>query len=294
MTSFSERIGAKPPRTAFQADSLDEETRVALWNSILRMRQVLKEIPLSLDGHTSFEEHVVEVLWMRQLHLPLDELSSTHHGWSRLRSDFLEGEWFAPLDTIDRIIRTMHRADNADLTKLLSYFSEHVNRELERHLVGYRIIGDSLSPISTEQEAQAVEEALTLGSITKGAHAHLESSLTHLSDRENPDYANSAKEAILAVESVVRSLTGSLTLGEGLKSLENRGLKIHPALKHAWQRMYGWSSDENGIRHGNIDPADIDQPLARYILVACSAFVSYLTAEAAKVDLLPADGSRGD
>ena len=47
------------------------------------------------------------------------------------------------------------------------------------------------------------------------------------------------------VNSVVRKL------GAGLNNLEAAGLAIHPALRGAWSKMYGWTSDESGIRHGS-------------------------------------------
>lgn len=89
------------------------------------------------------------------------------------------------------------------------------------------------------------------------------------------------------MEAVVKKVTGANDdLAAGLKKLENAGLSIHPALKGAWLKMYGWTSDEDGIRHGGIDAADADQALAKYVLVTCSAFVSYLIEEGRKAGLL--------
>ncbi|MCH8144067.1 MAG: hypothetical protein IIA55_05025 [Gemmatimonadetes bacterium] len=99
-----------------------------------------------------------------------------------------------------------------------------------------------------------------------------------LSDRDNPDYRNSVKESISAVEAVVRILTGKpkITLGAGLKTL---GLdSVHTTLKKAWLEMYGWMSNESGIRHSLTTGADPGFAAARYMLVACSAFVNYLIA----------------
>ena len=77
---------------------------------------------------------------------------------------------------------------------------------------------------------------------------------------------------------MVRVLTGKpkITLGAGLKIL---GLdSVHQSLKEAWLKMYGWTSDESGIRHSLTTGADPGFAAARYMLVACSAFVNYLIA----------------
>ncbi len=50
--------------------------------------------------------------------------------------------------------------------------------------------------------------------------------------------------------------------------------------------MYGWTSDDGGIRHalmeGDTPPTFAD---AKFMLVACSALVNYLTTKAAENDL---------
>jgi hypothetical protein len=107
-----------------------------------------------------------------------------------------------------------------------------------------------------------------------------------LADRQNPDYPNSVKESISAVEAITKRITGENTLGAGLKKLQTAGLNIHPALKDGWLKIYGWTSDENGVRHGAIDAATIDQTVAKYMLVSCSAFVSYLVEEGRKANLI--------
>ena len=76
------------------------------------------------------------------------------------------------------------------------------------------------------------------------------------------------------------------TLGAGLKKLETAGVSIHPALRLGWDKLYGWASDESGVRHGSIDAASVDQSLAKYMVVASSAFVSYLIEEGRKASLL--------
>jgi hypothetical protein len=100
-----------------------------------------------------------------------------------------------------------------------------------------------------------------------------------LSDRRDPDYRNSIKESISAVEALVKTVTKSdkETLGDLLKDLERKG-KLHPALKAAFSSLYGYTSDADGIRHALLDEDRVTFDQGKFMLVACSAFTNYVTA----------------
>ena len=67
------------------------------------------------------------------------------------------------------------------------------------------------------------------------------------------------------------------TLGDALKQLEHNGVKIHPCLKSAFEKLYGYTSDASGIRHcGQLDGSKSTFEEARFMFVSCSAFVNYL------------------
>jgi hypothetical protein len=101
-----------------------------------------------------------------------------------------------------------------------------------------------------------------------------------LSSKVNPDYRNSIKESISAVEAMARVVTGDqkATLGDALKTLETRGA-LHPAMKEAFSKMYGYTSNAEGIRHALVSESNVTQADARYFLVVCSAFVNLLKAQ---------------
>ena len=69
------------------------------------------------------------------------------------------------------------------------------------------------------------------------------------------------------------------TLGNMLKKLENKGIEIHGALKSAFEKLYGYTSDANGIRHaGDLGGASSTFEEAKFMLVSCCAFINYLIA----------------
>ena len=83
-------------------------------------------------------------------------------------------------------------------------------------------------------EVAALEEALGDNRFPQ-VTAHLDSALTKLSSRDNPDYRNSIKESISAVESMASIVAGKkATLEDALRKPEGAG-RIHPALTKGFQ-----------------------------------------------------------
>ena len=101
-----------------------------------------------------------------------------------------------------------------------------------------------------------------------------------ISDRSEPDYENSIKDSISAVEAMCDIILGEKgTLGDALKKIEKNNIApLHPALKEAFLKLYGYTSDsESGIRHAaSIGGSSATFAEARYMLVTCAAFLNYL------------------
>lgn len=162
-------------------------------------------------------------------------------------------------------------------------FIEDINRVFEQEYVGYRFIDGEITPISDEMEVAEIEQSLDIG--FQGCRAHFKKALSFLSDREKPDYKNCIKESISAVESICQIIIGkdSATLGKALKVLEGKGVVLHSALKNAFSSLYGYTSDEGGIRHAEgLFESNVTFEEAKYMLVSCCAFVNYLIAEYGK------------
>ncbi|HUW95471.1 MAG TPA: hypothetical protein VMW58_06760 [Anaerolineae bacterium] len=76
------------------------------------------------------------------------------------------------------------------------------------------------------------------------------------------------------------------TLGQALKQIEKQA-ELHGALKGAFEKLYGYTSDADGIRHafGLLEEPNLRSEDAKFMLVACSAFVNYLLAKASRVGI---------
>ena len=136
----------------------------------------------------------------------------------------------------------------------------------------------TILPAATPEEGDAVADALrTLREAgLRGSAAHLRKAAEHVNAG---DWAGSVRESIHAVESVARQLDpgAAKTLGPALAALEKRGA-LHPALKGAFRKLYGYTSDEQGVRHALLDrrDANVGADEAVFMLGACASFTSYL------------------
>lgn len=144
----------------------------------------------------------------------------------------------------------------------------------------YRVIDKQIVGIGTEEQAAAFQRAVTEAETknASGARQHLIEAGVAL---RNGDWAGSVRESIHAVEAVaVRLAPGTDTLGDALKVVDTRG-HLHGGLKAAFGSLYGYASDEKGVRHAKVfdqSEAQVDEADALFMLGACASFVSYLLA----------------
>lgn len=263
---FSERIGIKPVETALQVQGMNDELRNSLWN-VLDVFIWSKNNFLYRQYGSGDIEEFSRRLWFHYFKKPMDSRPErAHRILEAIRSYYFECPWYEVYDFLEYVLLAER---NARLIKA-------INNILERELSGYRFIESAFVPVTDEVEIEAVQKALTEGPFN-GVHAHLKKAMEHLARRENPDYRNSIKESISAVESMSRVITGNskATLGEALTILEKKG-HLHPALKKGFSSIYGYTSDEDGIRHAMLDEPDISVSDAKFFLVSCSTFINYL------------------
>lgn len=180
-------------------------------------------------------------------------------------------EWYTIFDFIERYLAIA----NKDTAKKMAKEFNHI---LEDEVAAYRIIKNLVVPVTNESELATIEEAMSHP--YDSVHTHISKALSLYADRKNPDYENSIKESISAVEAmccIITGMTGAqATLGAAIKKLRDNGIYIHSAMEKAFSSLYGYTSDENGIRHGGIDFKNAPAEDAKYMLISCSAFVNYL------------------
>ncbi len=276
MSSFSQRYGyVEEP--SIQFESMSNSLRNRLWNKVYSVEFDADPFSKHNNDLTNIEK-LMDSLGLTFV-IPRTERERFLNVKKLKEFLFDETKWFLMYDFIEKYIALFHKTYHKEL-------SNEFNEILEDECSGYRVVKSLVVPITNEAEIKAIEKA----SNTKftSVNTHIEKGLALFSNRKNHDYENTIKEAISAVEAMCCIITGmsgaQATLGTALKKLEDSGVHIHGAMKNAFSSLYGYASDENGIRHGGIDFTNAPVEDAKYMLVSCSAFVNYLIEKWSKVD----------
>ncbi len=293
MSSFSERMRLVKPSNIFQIDNINGPLRNGLWDFFTQYvftsmsTHPYTKVSSSVIGGSTTDYNrrqyskYFQHLWHDFFKQPIDSIPNTN----QLVYDFIRvwffrnAEWYKIYDFLEFVFKIGWVENNEAAL-------EYLNTTLERENSGYRFIENQFVPITDRTEIAEVEEGLsaTSSNFFSPAKEHLSSAVQMLSDRENPDYRNSIKESISAVESISNILSGKKNGGlkPALNELQKQNiLTLHPALKSGFENLYGYTSDDSGIRHALMGESTARYEDAKYMLVACSAFVNYLIARTA-------------
>lgn len=276
MALFSERYGYKNPKEVFIREHITREIENAICSAYNLLDRWLNEddaYSRSRNHDESFTtlEQAIWVLFMNE------RLEEYHHNKGDVINIFFASTslWYERLDLIEFSIKKMRHAFDDERVDTFDRFIKFLNDSFERLCFAYRIIGDEVVEITKKEEIVEIEETLK---DKDGAAVHINWALENLSKRPIADYRNSIKESISAVEFVCREMTGDGTLGEALKTIRKKGIEIPQMLTVAFEKLYVYTNDKTtGIRHALMD--DVNEPgfeEAKFMLVACCAFVNYI------------------
>lgn len=268
-----------------QLEQINDELKNGLWSVFYEVIAKYGEHPANTYVYQSSEYyHLLIALWKKFYKLPIDTIPIySYRGYEKslefVRDVFYKSLWFDVHNFLEFIAQNI----SYDLS-LKPLFIQSCNEVLRQEMAGYRFVGNQITQITSDEEIVEIEQAIN-ETDTNAVSSHLRRALELLSDKTEPDYRNSIKESISAVEALCAKLTGdpSATLGQALKRLETDGaVKTHPALNGAFRQLYGYTSDAGGIRHALLEEDNLDFEDAKFMLVSCSAFVNYLQAKAVK------------
>lgn len=150
------------------------------------------------------------------------------------------------------------------------------NHYFKEECIGYRFIDGKIAPITSETEIEMIEESLDIG--VGQFPKNIEKSLKMLSDRENPDYENAVKEAVIGLENLVNVLIGETgkTLNAGIEIIR-REKDLYPSYVKIVNDIYSFASSSPKIRHGSAtEEHKLDFEEAKTILVMCCMVANYL------------------
>jgi len=260
-----------------QVDGMDDDLRNRLWNALCTF--YWDRVPV-MEAISDYEWlHLLLLkIWDEHFKRPIDTIG---HFWTdafrKIREYYFDCKWNEVYDFTEFI------ANNDDDKSNSADFMDFCNNILEEELSAYRFVGGIILQTTSEAEITEIEQAIETPFTP--VNEHMKSALDRLADRKSPDYRNSIKESISGVEALCKLITKNpkATLGEALDIIERENeVKIHHALKRAFDSLYGYTSSADGIRHALLDEPNLYFEDAKFILVSCSGFVNYLVAKSSK------------
>jgi AbiJ N-terminal domain 4 len=277
---FSQRIGRTRANKVLQLEGMDDELRNGLWN-LLRATylETVEFHHRSRRTRDTNREPLFLLFWHNFFKRPIDEIPEFY--WAAvdvLRAEFFRAPWYEVFDLIEFTAGISITHIDSDKFRL------ECDSVLERENSAYRFVGNGLAAISSPEEIEGIVDALAAADSLRSVKLHLGRARELLTDRKNPDFRNSMKESISSVEALARIVAGrpdDASVGDALAVLESRGA-FHGALKKALGALYGYTSNADGIRHAALEEPSVTFADAKFMLVACSAFVYYVIAKAAE------------
>lgn len=195
-----------------QLDSMDVELRNSLWN-LVHMYFIEPNPQDFLSGFLAAMARAAHVFFFK---LPLDELPDYGPAYTQqLKNLSMDTEWYQVYDFLEWLIDYMQESDS-------DAFSRIVNNILQSERSGYRVVGKLFAPITKVEEIREIELAAARMADFDSVGEHIRTSIQLLSDRKKPDFRNSIKEAISAVEAPAKIVSNGpkASLADALKVLE--------------------------------------------------------------------------
>lgn len=268
---FSQRNGLAPlpPQLEIGEISPDLRRRLVYYVSLEFDRKTMME--MNSKRYSSQWVRVAQDLWVLHLKLDAKFFPREPSALNEFIGAFLTDQDIGPaFDLVEFFIR--HDRCSAEL-------KGDISRAFVESGAAYRVVGNQIVAIGTEEQAAAFEQAITATEM-RGALAARKHLMDAGVELRNGNWAGSVRESIHAVEATAVSFApNAKTLGEALGALEKQH-HLHGALKDAFKKLYGYTNDEQGIRHAVVfdGKPKVDETDALFMLGACASFVSYLLA----------------
>ena len=272
--SFSQAQGDEELPGPLKLEDLSNSARTQIWNLLYFFLE-----NSTRDGmHGRYLTGAWEKI-LRKMHCFFDDLAlddwrnSLNRNRTELRGHIEDDSFNRVFDRLQFIMRDR----NCPLQ-----FIHDLKRVFET--CGLAYTSDSSPPPTIFPVAASVEGTALIESLQTLRQAGLDGSTAHLRNAaqsiNQQDWADAVRESIHAVVSVARRIDpqASKTLKPALKSIEKQGM-LHPALREALGKLYGYTSDQQGIRHELLDSASakVGMDEAVFMLGACASFASYLS-----------------
>lgn len=271
------RFGYELPIVELNDEQIPKTLRDGLWDvtKACFFFEIANYPEYSEATFTDSFRYLTDIIWFSLYRESRDDISDDpEQALLQIKNKFYEFDFIG----IYSFLEFMATYSTSQLVRntSASNYTDFCNRVLEREKSAFRFADLTLVKITSEQELTEIKSAMK-DSPSNSVSTHIKRAAELYGQRPSSDYRNSIKESISAVEAAVRYVTGEKTMGvaKPLRKVVDE-IRLHPALRDGFEKLYAFTSDESGIRHALLDESSITQADARYMLVSCSAFANYL------------------
>lgn len=266
---FDQRHGAVTVPSQLRPHDVSDELKAKLWAGL---HSSLENAIAYLD----YSDARVKEPWRGLLyrwhvnfeHQPSDEFNNTHkYAVKKVRSLIYVDDWARLYTFLEFVVASSSFRNEA----------RYIGAALQSARAAWRLVDNEIVPISSTEAGEAIVTALS--EVTEigpdGAKAHLRQASVLIA---NGDWAGSVRESIHAVESVAGTFEKAASLGDALKAIQKSGRPLHPALAKGFAALYGYTSDESGVRHALLEngAAAVGENEALFMYGTCATFCQYL------------------
>lgn len=276
--TFSRRYGYSATKVLIYEDA-PEKLRIGLWNLI---QDYVNDSKLP-DFETLYKKMTTAFRISRttgpHFSLAIKDMVSDSFGW------------FEIFDFIELLFTNVVYFDHDEYQEIWRVFPERIgqarynytkdiNALLSSENMGWRIKKGHLERLGSEfLDKEVVEKArrILLNPDFAGPNDQFNKALEFFSKRPKPDLVNCVKEAVCALEGLVRILlkNKNITLGDATNQMVGRKI-IRKPLDKTFHALYGFVSSEPGPRHGAHILPTIDLAETEFVLYNAATCMLFL------------------
>lgn len=252
----------------FQKNKMSDELRNMIWNTIY---MALKDNLNSDGGGYDYPK------WSNKLKPWVKDIWSTHFN---LPLDTIDNDPNNYIDQIKVCFFSLNPDKVYEFTEFFckklqsKKFENNCNNIFQQQRSAYKFVNCCIIENISEVETDSLNSSLNTS--YREVNEHMSKALTFLSDKRRPDFHNSIKEAVSAIEALARIITETPngTLGQ---LVQNSNLNLHTCIQEAIKKVYGFASDEGGIRHSQkVNSKSICYDEALFIVVFSSSLINFV------------------
>ncbi|GAB5466187.1 MAG: hypothetical protein Kapaf2KO_16230 [Candidatus Kapaibacteriales bacterium] len=273
---------------------INNRCKIRMFNAItLHFVSDLNQYLNTIEHSNAVANHIHKDIWCEHLlediqdytditSIPFSGEIITINGWHTEVQNLLYDHYYfriyAYLEGVCQWYKKLHYSYNGFFTQY-NIFIDKVNLILEVESTGYTLVEGKILLTFDTLEVNEVKELIKNTNTPEECKKYITKAWKFLSADPKPDYVNTIKESMTACELLVQKTLGKskIKFSAGLDEIFQRDT-MHNSLKESMKKLYGFTSDIDGARHGKYkDKVNITHADAKYVLVTASAFINYIT-----------------